>query len=211
MVSASTSGPSEHALLRRAVRLVAILNLCYFTVEFAIAQAIGSVSLFADSIDFLEDASVNGLILVALDWRADRRSLVGMGLAGILLVPGIATLWTAWSKLMAPVAPHPAMLTAAGLGALAVNLFCAIHLARYRNQIGSLTRAAFLSARNDALANVGIVGAGLATAKTGSAWPDLVVGLAIFGMNLDAAYEVYTAARRERDVAAATENREHHA
>jgi Co/Zn/Cd efflux system component len=37
--------------------------------------------------------------------------------------------------------------------------------------IGS--RAAFLSARNDVLANVAIVAAGLATAATLSVWPDL--------------------------------------
>jgi Co/Zn/Cd efflux system component len=73
-------------------------------------------------------------------------------------------------------------------------------LARYRTHGGSLTRAAFLSARNDVLANVAIVGAGLVTAYTLSAWPDLVVGLGIFFMNLDAAREVYVAARRERAV-----------
>jgi Co/Zn/Cd efflux system component len=33
-------------------------NLSYFVVEFAVAVAIGSVSLFADSIDFLEDTSL---------------------------------------------------------------------------------------------------------------------------------------------------------
>jgi Co/Zn/Cd efflux system component len=37
--------------LRETVRLVAALNLGYFGVEFAVALAIGSVSLFADSID----------------------------------------------------------------------------------------------------------------------------------------------------------------
>ena len=41
--------------LRRAVLIVALLNLAYFGIEFAVALAIGSVSLFADSIDFLED------------------------------------------------------------------------------------------------------------------------------------------------------------
>ena len=60
--------------LRSVVRLVAILNLAYFGIEFAVAVAIGSVSLFADSIDFLEDASVNFLILVALGWSATRRA-----------------------------------------------------------------------------------------------------------------------------------------
>jgi hypothetical protein len=52
--------------LRRGVRLVALLNLGYFGVEFVVAAAIGSVSLFADSIDFLEDASINLLIAIAL-------------------------------------------------------------------------------------------------------------------------------------------------
>ena len=56
---------SNDQSLRRAVRLVALLNLAYFGVEFAVALAIGSVSLFADSIDFLEDTSINFLILVA--------------------------------------------------------------------------------------------------------------------------------------------------
>ena len=36
---------------------------------------------------------------------------------------------------------------------------------------------------------------------TVSPWPDLIVGLGIFMMNLDAAREVYTAARRERLIA----------
>jgi Co/Zn/Cd efflux system component len=56
--------------LRRVVIVVAVLNLAYFGVEFAVAIAIGSVSLFADSIDFLEDASINLLIAIALGWSA---------------------------------------------------------------------------------------------------------------------------------------------
>jgi Co/Zn/Cd efflux system component len=71
-------------------------------------------------------------------------------------------------------------------------------LARYRTHGGSLTRAAFLSARNDVLANAAIIGAGIVTAYTASAWPDLVVGLGIFLMNLDAAREVFVAAHKER-------------
>jgi Co/Zn/Cd efflux system component len=58
--------------LRRAVLAVALLNLSYFGVEFAVALSIGSVSLFADSIDFLEDTSLNLLILVALGWMPCR-------------------------------------------------------------------------------------------------------------------------------------------
>ena len=84
--------------LRQTVLLVGLLNLAYFGVEFAVAIAIGSVSLFADSIDFLEDASINFLIAVALPWSAVNRSRVGMALAAILFVPVLATLWMAWQK-----------------------------------------------------------------------------------------------------------------
>src|SRR6266850_4043856 len=107
--------------LRRAVIIVAILNLAYFGVEFAVALAIGSVSLFADSIDFLEDASVNFLILAALSWNARNRARVGMAVAGILLVPAIATLWTAWAKAGSFVPPAAVPLSVTGAGALAVN------------------------------------------------------------------------------------------
>ncbi len=189
--------------LRRIVAIVAALNLGYFGVEFTVALSIGSVSLFADSIDFLEDASVNLLILLALGFTPLMRARVGMVLAGILLVPGLATLWTAWDKFMEPVPPDPLPLTLAGAGALAVNITCAVLLTRYRHHSGSLTRAAFLSARNDAIANVAIIGAGLTTAATLSAWPDLIVGLAIAAMNADAAREVWEAAREEHKEASA--------
>lgn len=185
--------------LRRVVAVVALLNLAYFAVEFTVARVIGSVSLFADSIDFLEDASINLLIFTALGWSAARRARVGMLLAGILLVPGLATLWTAWDKLMKPVAPEPFALSLTGAGALAVNATCAALLARYRAEGGSLTRAAFLSARNDACANIAIIAAGLFTATVwASGWPDIIVGLGIACLNFDAAREVWDAARKER-------------
>jgi Co/Zn/Cd efflux system component len=185
------------------VALVGLANVAYFFVEFAMARRIGSVSLFADSVDFLEDAAVNLLIFLALAWPARRRAQVGMLLALLLLVPGIATAWTAWHKLAAPVAPEPLLLSLTGLGALAVNVGCALLLVRFRNRSGSLTRAAFLSARNDALANVAVIAAAVVTLAWRSGWPDLVVGIGIGIMNADAAHKVWAAARREEQTARA--------
>jgi Co/Zn/Cd efflux system component len=185
----------------QVVRAVGALNLSYFGIEFAVALAIGSVSLFADSIDFLEDASVNLLILVALGWSASRRAMVGKLLAAILLVPGLATLWTAWQKFALPVPPAPIPLTLTGAGALVINLSCAFMLARHRHHGGSLTHAAFLSARNDTIANVAIIAAGVFIFYAPSVWPDLVVGLGIAILNADAAREVYFAARDEQRLA----------
>ncbi len=183
---------------RRAALIVGLANLAYFGVEFVVALSIRSVSLFADSIDFLEDTAVNFLIVVALGWTARRRGAVGMLLAATILAPAAATLWTAWQKLLAPTPPAVAPLTLTALGAMAVNLSCAFLLARHRDHHGSLSRAAFLSARNDVLANVAIVAAGAATLVFRNAWPDLIVGVGIAIMNADAAREVFAAARTER-------------
>jgi Co/Zn/Cd efflux system component len=192
----STNDPA----LRRVVLTVALLNLAYFGIEFAVGLAIGSVSLFADSIDFLEDASINLLIAFALGWAPKSRARLGMLLAAILLAPAIAGLWTAWQKLLSPSAPAPGPLTLTGAGALLVNLICALLLARFRHHSGSLTKAAFLSARNDTLANVAIIAAGAVTAFWWrSAWPDLIVGVGIAIMNADAAREVFEAAREEHE------------
>ena len=185
-------------MLRRVVLTVALLNLVYGVFECAVALRIGSVSLFADSVDFFEDTSVNLLIFLALAWSAKARARLGMLLAGILLVPAVAALWTAVEKFLSPMPPDAVSLSLTGLGALAANLTCAILLAKVRRHSGSLTRAAFLSARNDAYANLAIIGAGLVTAGLWpSIWPDLLVGIGVALLNANAAHEVWEAAREE--------------
>jgi len=187
-------------MLRRAVLTVALLNLVYGVFECAVALRIGSVSLFADSVDFFEDTSVNLLIFLALAWSVRARARLGMVLAGILLVPAAAAIWTGIEKLLNPTPPDPISLSLTGLGALAVNLTCALILAKFRAHSGSLTRAAFLSARNDAYANLAIIGAGLVTAYLWpSIWPDLLVGIGVALLNADAAREVWEAAREEHE------------
>lgn len=183
--------------LRRVVSFVALANLGYFIVEFAVAQQINSVSLLADSIDFLEDASVNLLIVMAMGWSAVLRVRVGMFMALLLLVPAGAALLTAWEKFNNPEAPPGIVMSLTALGALLVNFICAFVLARHRSEGGSLTKAAFLSARNDAFANIAVIVAGLVTLIWFSGWPDLVVGVAIASLNFDAAKQVWTEARTE--------------
>jgi Co/Zn/Cd efflux system component len=191
MIDDRTSG------LAPAVRFVCLANLGYFFVEFAIALSIASVALFADSIDFLEDASVNFLILIALGWSAIARARVGMVLAALLLVPGLATLWMAATKFLSPVPPAAVALSLTALGAMVVNVVCALVLVRYRQQGGSLAKAAFLSARNDVYANGAIIIAGALTGFLNSAWPDLITGIGIAALNAGAAREVWEAARSE--------------
>ncbi|MEQ9519303.1 MAG: cation transporter [Parvibaculum sp.] len=185
--------------LRKTILIVALANFAYFGVESWVAFSIGSVSLFADSVDFLEDTSVNLLILIGLGWTSINRARLGKGLAILLLAPALATLWTIWTKLAVPTPPDAVALSLTSVGAFCVNLGCAFLLARFRAKQSGLSRAAFLSARNDVFANVAIFAAGLVTAFLWvSHWPDILVGIAIAAVNMDAAKEVWTMANKEQ-------------
>ena len=70
--------------------LVALLNLGYFFVEAGVAWSIGSVSLFADSVDFLEDTAVNLLIFVATGWPLTHRAKAGKTMSGLRPAPTAA-------------------------------------------------------------------------------------------------------------------------
>jgi Co/Zn/Cd efflux system component len=174
------------------------LNLIYFAYEFSIARQINSVSLFADSVDFLEDASVNILIFLAFGWSIKTRVKLGYLFSGLLLIPGIAVLSVAWEKFQNPVTPESLTLGLTGFGALIVNGFCAYLLVRFKKSKESLTKAAYLSARNDAFANMAIIFASVISLFWASGWPDLIVGIGILLLNLDSAKEVLEASRRER-------------
>ena len=185
--------------LRRTALIVALLNLAYFSVEIVVSGRIQSVALYADSADFLEDAAVNILIVVALGWSLAARARLGFVMAGIALLPGLAALWTAYGKLAGHSGvPDAVTLGWVAAGAFVVNVVCAVMLMRHRSSGGSLGKAAWLCARNDALANIAILFAAFATLRSPTIWPDLIVGAGIFLLNLDAASDVLKAARDER-------------
>ena len=144
--------------LRRTALVVALLNLAYVTVEIVASNHIGSVALYADSADFLEDAAVNILIVVALGWSLAARARLGFVMAGIALLPGLAALWTAYGKLAGHSGvPDAVTLGWVAAGAFVFNVLCAMLLMRHRTSGGSLGKAAWLCARNDAVANVAIL------------------------------------------------------
>lgn len=189
--------------LRRTVAVVAVLNGLYFCVEFIMASRTGSVSLFADSIDFLEDMSLNILVIVGVGWTAARRARLGKVLAVLLLVPAVTALWVLVAKLIEPEPPVALEWGITSVGALVVNVFCAYLLVSHRNTEGSLSRAAWLSARNDAVVNIAMIAGALVTLAWLSVWPDVILGAIIIVLNADAAVKVWRSARAERPPEAA--------
>ncbi len=190
--------PARLRGLKRTVLIVALLNFGYFFVEGAVALAIGSVSLFADSVDFLEDTAVNLLIFVALGWPLAHRAKAGKVMAGVILVPALAALWQAVAKFQNPEAPDPLSLVLTAGGAVVINTICAVLLLGQRDHGGSMTRAAWLAARNDVVINLGIIAMGVLTLTlVPNGWPDLILGMGIVVLNFGAAREVWEVAEEE--------------
>ena len=175
---------------RRIVAWVAILNLIGFIIELVIASIIGSAALFADAADFLEDFLINMLVLTALGWSVASRKKASYGLAGLILIPAV------W-KMISGEAPEPLTLSVTAIIAMLINLASALLLLQLRKHDTALVRGTWLAARNDVLANLLILAAGVVTAFWFSPWPDIAVGLVIGVINLSAAAEVFEQARAE--------------
>ncbi|WP_172119997.1 cation transporter [Actinomyces faecalis] len=182
---------------RRVVALVAGLNLAGLLIEVVVASMIGSASLLADAADFLEDFLINALVLAALGWSVAGRRRASRWLAGLILLPALAALATAVWKVVTGAPPDGGVLSGTAVLAMVLNAASALALMSLRGRGGALVRGAWLAARNDVLANLLMVAAGLVTLARPSVWPDVVVGAFMAVVNLRAAREVLEQARCE--------------
>ncbi len=184
--------------IKKAIFCVIFLNLSYFMIEFYSAYQIGSASLFADSIDFLEDTAINALILFSVSWSLKNRLKLSMILALLILIPGLTALWTVGQQFINKSYPDSFDLSLVGFGALIINLFCIKILLRFQNNQESLYRIAFLSAKTDILSNLAIITAGIFLYFFPSIWPDILVALCIVIINFDASFKIYKSVQKQQ-------------
>lgn len=163
---------------RRVLRVVLWINLAMFLAEL-IGGLIGrSTALLADSADMLGDAIVYGFSLYVVArgpvWQGRAAMLKG----GIMAMFGVVVLVEVAWKVAWGVVPTPELMGGVGLVALAANAVCLL-LLWSRRQDDINMRSAWLCSRNDVAANAGVLLAAGGVAVTGSAWPDILVGLVI--------------------------------
>ena len=174
---------------RRILWVALLVNLGMFVVEIGAGIQAGSMSLLADSLDFLGDAGNYAISLwvlgMALTWRARAAQLkawsmllFGLGVLG-------AALWHWWQGAL-PSAPTMGVV---GTLALLANLAVLILLYAYREGDSNM-RSVWLCTRNDALGNLAVLGAALGVFGTGSAWPDLIVASIMALLAITAAVQV---------------------
>jgi Co/Zn/Cd efflux system component len=181
---------------RRALWVVLALNFAMFVIEVAAGLGAGSVSLQADAVDFLGDSASYVITLVVLG-RAPRWRTASAGLKGIAM--GSFGLWvmgaTVWSLLSRGV-PDPVVMGSVGALALAVNVFCAVLLFRFRGGDANM-RSVWLCSRNDAIGNIAVMAAASGVFATGTAWPDLAVAAVMASLALYASVLVLAHVLRE--------------
>jgi Co/Zn/Cd efflux system component len=178
---------------RRILHVVLGINAAMFVVEFLAGVAGHSTALLSDSADMLGDALVYGVSLYAIArgaiWQTRAARLKGAIMAAFAAGIVVEVL----VKLTRGVTPSADVMSGIGLLALAANAVVLAFLWRRRGDDLNM-RSVWLCSRNDVIANVAVLLAAAGVGLTDSAWPDIVVGLAIAGLFATSAVDVLRSA-----------------
>ena len=156
------------------LKIVLGINAVMFIVEL-IAGLLGhSVSLVADSLDMLGDAFSLYVIAGSPAMKARAALLKGVIMASF----GFFVLVQAIYRIAYPQLPVFEAIGAIGLLALTANSTCFSLLWRHRADDINMS-SVWLCSRNDIIANISVLFAAVGVWISHSAWPDILVGLAL--------------------------------
>ena len=167
------------------LKIVLGINAVMFIVEL-IAGLLGhSVSLVADSLDMLGDAFSLYVIAGSPAMKARAALLKGVIMASF----GFFVLGQVIYRIVYPQLPVFEAIGAIGSLALVANSTCFFLLWRHRADDINMS-SVWLCSRNDIIANVSVLLAALVVWLAHSAWPDILVGLALAALFLRSALHV---------------------
>ena len=181
---------------KRALGIALLVNLAMFLIEIAAGAQAGSVSLWADAIDFAGDAANYGLSIWALGAAAVWGTRVAFWKGVAMLTFGTALMAkAAWLALYGGV-PEANTMGAVGFLALVANVGVALLLMRWRNGDANM-QAVWLCTRNDAIGNIAVMLAAGGVLLTRAAWPDLLVAVLMASLAVHSGQAVLRQARAE--------------
>jgi cation diffusion facilitator family transporter len=177
---------------RGVLQLVLTINAVMFVAEGSAGLLAYSTALLADSLDMLGDAVVYGLSLYALQRHAAWHVGAALTKGVIMAAFGAGVVTEAVLKMVAGVVPEESLMGIFGGLALLANVICFALLMRHRTDDLNM-RSTWVCSRNDVIANGGVLLAAAGVTITGTAWPDILIGLLIAGLFLSSAYGVIRA------------------
>src|SRR3989338_2643497 len=164
--------------LKKVLFLVLFINLGMFFVEVVGGLTAHSNALLADSLDMLGDAFVYGISIAVLFKHPSVRAKGSLVKGIMMLLLGLSVVGENIFKIINPVIPIGETITTIGLLALFANAASFLLLFRHKAEDLNI-RSAWICSRNDVIANIEVIIAGILVARFNSMWPDVTVGLII--------------------------------
>lgn len=189
---------------RRVLLIVIALNAIMFAVEMASGVMAQSMALKADALDFLGDSVTYALSLAVIGLSLKTRATVALLKGASLALMAAVVLGGSLYRVFVTAQPDEVVMGTVGLLAFVTNLVAAGLLMRWREGDANV-RSVWLCSRNDAIGNVGVVGAGVLVGVTASPWPDLAVAVALAALFLTSSVGIVRQALAERREAGASE------
>jgi Co/Zn/Cd efflux system component len=168
---------------RRILWVALAVNLIMFAVEIGGGLAAQSVSLLADSLDFLGDAANYGLSLFVLGMALRWRARASLAKAASMATFGLWVAGTTIQHTLAGTVPAAPAMGAIGVVAFAANFSVAALLYRWREGDSNM-RSVWICTRNDAIGNLAVLAAAAGVFGSGAGWPDYLVAAIMSGLAL---------------------------
>lgn len=178
------------------LKIVLVINAVMFLIELTAGLFSGSASLIADSLDMLGDSLVYGFSIYAVTGGVRMKAEAALFKGGIMAAFGFFVFAQVVYKIMFPQLPVFEVIGLIGLLALAANSVCFVLLWRHRTDDINMS-SVWLCSRNDIVANISVIFVAAGVWLTHSAWPDILVGLALSALFLRSSITVLRGAITE--------------
>jgi Co/Zn/Cd efflux system component len=184
----------------RVLVVLLLINGLMFLLEFGVGWWAESTALIADAMDMLADAMVYGVGLYAVG-KPVAAKIRAANLSGWFQVGiGLLVLTDIVRRFIYGSEPISALMMVMGLLALIANTVCLILISKHRDGEVHM-RASWMFSKNDVIANIGVVLAGILVAVTSSRIPDLAIGVVVALVVFRGGIHILKDAKRENELA----------
>ena len=174
-----------------------VINGVMFVFEFLFGLYAESTGLLADSLDMLADAMVYGSALFVIGKTAIAKANSAL-LSGVFqMLLGIGVMFEVIRRFLFGSEPISTVMIVISLFALAANIVCLVLLNKHKQGEVHM-RATWIFSKNDVIANLGVITAGLLVAYFESAIPDLIIGTIISSVVLYGSNQIFSEAIKAR-------------
>lgn len=189
---------AEGRAYRRVIWTIAGGILAFGALQSGWALAIGSRQLLKDGLDWAYDVVLYGIAAFVFGRGVRIERMSAFGIALVLAVAGLHTLYDLWDKIANPRSIEIATITFSAVTAIAIAYLVIGALWRFRRNPNPLIRATWLSSRNDAVSTTFAAFIVMATRLAPVRWPEYAADLAFAGLSFQATWAILRAEWRDK-------------